>query len=205
MSKAKLNLPNRLTLARLIMVPFCIAAVLLPVTLVPEWLSHLIAAMLFVAASVTDCLDGKIARSRGLITDFGKLLDPLADKFMVIGTMMAILYRYDNVSSWLFWTVLAIVFRELGVTSIRLVTAGRGVVIPASMLGKVKTVSQIVTVTALLVEPLILRLLPLGENAAEFIALQPLSLVSGIITTVMTVWSGVDYFLKLWKYVDPES
>ena len=65
--------------------------------------------------------------------------------------------------------------------------------------------SQIVTVTALLVEPLILRLLPLGENAAEFIALQPLSLVSGIITTVMTVWSGVDYFLKLWKYVDPES
>ena len=124
---------------------------------------------------------------------------------MVIGTMMAILYRYDNVSSWLFWTVLAIVFRELGVTTIRLVTAGRGVVIPASMLGKVKTVSQIVTVTALLVEPLILRLLPLGENAAEFIALQPLSLVSGIITTVMTVWSGVDYFLKLWKYVDPES
>ena len=118
---------------------------------------------------------------------------------------MAILYRYDNVSSWLFWAVLAIVFRELGVTSIRLVTAGRGVVIPASMLGKVKTVSQIVTVTALLVEPLILRLLPLGENAAEFIALQPLSLVSGIITTVMTVWSGVDYFLKLWKYVDPES
>ena len=102
MSKAKLNLPNRLTLARLIMVPFCIAAVLLPVTLVPEWLSRLIAAMLFVAASVTDCLDGKIARSRGLITDFGKLLDPLADKFMVIGTMMAILYRYDNVSSWLF-------------------------------------------------------------------------------------------------------
>lgn len=205
MSKAKLNLPNRLTLARLIMVPFCIAVVLLPVTLVPEWLSRLIAAMLFVAASVTDCLDGKIARSRGLITDFGKLLDPLADKFMVIGTMMAILYRYDNVSSWLFWAVLAIVFRELGVTSIRLVTAGRGVVIPASMLGKVKTVSQIVTVTALLVEPLILRLLPLGENAAEFIALQPLSLVSGIITTVMTVWSGVDYFLKLWKYVDPES
>ena len=205
MSKAKLNRPNRLTLARLIMVPFCIAAVLLPVTLVPAWLSRLIAAMLFVAASVTDCLDGKIARSRGLITDFGKLLDPLADKFMVIGTMMAILYRYDNVSSWLFWAVLAIVFRALGVTSIRLVTAGRGVVIPASMLGKVKTVSQIVTVTALLVEPLILRLLPLGENAAEFIALQPLSLVSGIITTVRTVWSGVDYFMKLWKYVEPES
>lgn len=205
MSKAKLNLPNRLTLVRLIMVPFCIAAVLLPASLVPEWLSRLIAGLLFIAASVTDCLDGKIARSRGLVTDFGKLLDPLADKFMVIGTMMAILYRYENVRTWLFWTVLAIIFRELAVTSLRLVTAGRGVVVPASMLGKIKTVSQIVTVVSLLCEPLLCRLLPAGETADLLASLQPLSLASGIVTAVMTVWSGVDYFIKLWKYVDPEK
>ena len=149
----KLNLPNRLTLARLIMVPFCIAAVIMPESVIPEASSRLIAFVLFVAASVTDCLDGKIARKRGLVTDFGKLVDPLADKFMVIRTMMAVFYRYENVKAWLFWVLIAVIFRELGVTSLRLVTAGRGVVVAASILGKVKTVLQIITVAALLAEP----------------------------------------------------
>lgn len=200
--KSKLNLPNRLTLARLIMVPFCIAAVLLPTSLVPETASRLIALLLFVAASVTDCLDGKIARKRGLVTDFGKLVDPLADKFMVIGTMMAVFYRYENVKAWLFWVLIAIIFRELGVTSLRLVTAGRGVVVAASILGKVKTVSQIVTVSSLLAEPLIWRLIPGCAGAAE---LQPISMTAGIFSGIMTIWSGADYFLKLWKYVDPQN
>lgn len=205
MNKTKLNLPNRLTLIRLVMVPFCIAAVLLPASLAPEWLSRLIAGLLFITASVTDCLDGKIARKRGLITDFGKLLDPLADKFMVIGAMLAILYRYENVRAWLFWTLLAIVFRELGVTSLRLVTAGRGVVVAASKLGKIKTVSQIVTVSALLIEPLLYMPFPASAVTDRLISLQPISVVSGIFTAVMTVWSGADYFIKLWKYVDPEN
>ena len=168
----------------------------------PETVSRLIAFALFVAASVTDCLDGKIARKRGLVTDFGKLVDPLADKFMVIGTMMAVFYRYENVKAWLFWVLIAVIFRELGVTSLRLVTAGRGVVVAASMLGKVKTVLQIVTVSALLAEPLIWRLIPGCESMA---ALQPISLTAGILSAVMTVWSGADYFRKLWKYVDPQN
>ena len=210
----KLNLPNRLTLARLIMVPFCIAAVIMPESAMPETVSRLIAFALFVAASVTDCLDGKIARKRGLVTDFGKLVDPLADKFMVIGTMMAVFYRYENVKAWLFWVLIAVIFRELGVTSLRLVTAGRGVVVAASMLGKVKTVLQIVTVSALLAEPLLeilrhqiqLHLQPGQRPLLAFARVQkPISLSAGILSAVMTVWSGADYFRKLWKYVDPQN
>lgn len=201
-TNAKLNLPNRLTLARLIMVPFCIAAVLLPETVMPEAASRIIAFVLFVAASVTDCLDGKIARRRGLVTDFGKLFDPLADKFMVIGTMMAVFYRYENVKAWLFWVIVAIIFRELGVTSLRLVTAGRGVVVPASILGKIKTVSQIITVSALLAEPLLWSAIPGGEHMAK---IQPISTAAGVFSALMTVWSGADYFRTLWKYIDPQN
>lgn len=197
--KGGMNLPNRLTLLRLFMVPFCIIAVILPERLCPETESRCVAFLLFVAASVTDCLDGKIARARGLITDFGKLFDPLADKFMVIGTMLAVLYRYENTRRWLFWVIVAIIFRELGVTSLRLVTAGRGVVVPASMLGKIKTVSQIITVSALLIEPVLWGLIPGCEG---MVALQPISVAAGLVCTVMTVWSGVDYFRALWKYID---
>ena len=155
-----------------------------------------------IVAALTDVFDGKIARKRGLITDFGKLVDPLADKFMVIGTMMAVFYRYENVKAWLFWVLIAIIFRELGVTSLRLVTAGRGVVVAASILGKIKTVSQIVTVSSLLAEPLIWNLIP---GCGSMAALQPISTVSGIFSGIMTVWSGADYFRKLWKYVDPQN
>ncbi len=205
MSKASqgLNLPNKLTLARLCLVPFCIAAVLLPESLLPEVVSRTIAGALFVIASVTDMLDGKIARGRGLVTDFGKLIDPLADKFMVIGTLMAVFYRYENIRAWLFWVLLAIIFRELGVTSLRLVTAGRGVVVPASMAGKIKTVSQIVMVCALLLEPVLLGFFP-DELIPQVVkSIQPISLASGICAGVMTVISGADYFIKLWKYIDP--
>lgn len=194
-----MNLPNRLTLLRLFMVPFCMAAVLMPSSLCPEVISRSVAFLLFVAASVTDCLDGKIARARGLITDFGKLFDPLADKFMVIGTMLAVLYRYENVRPWLFWVVVAIVFRELGVTSLRLVTAGRGVVVPAGILGKIKTVSQIVTVSALLFEPVLWGIIP---GCEAMVRSQPISVVAGAVCTLMTIWSGADYFCKLWKYID---
>lgn len=197
--KGRMNLPNRLTLLRLFMVPFCMIAVILPENLCPETVSRTVAFLLFVAASVTDCLDGKIARARGLITDFGKLFDPLADKFMVIGTMLAVLYRYENVRHWLFWVVVAIIFRELGVTSLRLVTAGRGVVVPASILGKIKTVSQIVTVSSLLFEPVLWGAIPGCEAMAT---LQPISIAAGAVCTLMTIWSGIDYFRALWKYID---
>ena len=94
--KAKMNLPNRLTVLRLIMVPVFIAVMVLPDSVVPALMTGIIGAFLFITAAVTDMLDGKIARKYGLITDFGKLMDPLADKFMVIGALTVIVYRYDT-------------------------------------------------------------------------------------------------------------
>ncbi|MBR0442938.1 MAG: CDP-alcohol phosphatidyltransferase family protein, partial [Clostridia bacterium] len=88
-----MNLPNKLTVLRLILVPFILVVMLLPYT----WYNNLIAALIFGAASFTDMLDGKIARKHNLITDFGKFMDPLADKLMVIGTMLTIMYKFDAV------------------------------------------------------------------------------------------------------------
>ena len=83
-----MNLPNKLSLMRMILVPIFMIVLVLPDTVLPLWLSALIGAVIFIVASVTDCLDGKIARKYNLITDFGKLIDPLADKFMVIGALI---------------------------------------------------------------------------------------------------------------------
>ena len=91
-----MNLPNKLTVARIIMVPVFIIVAMLPENVIPFLWSSIISVTLFVIASLTDMLDGKIARKYNLITDFGKFLDPLADKFMVIGAMLVILYKYEN-------------------------------------------------------------------------------------------------------------
>ena len=142
----KMNVPNKLTVLRMCMVPVFVVIMMVSDAL---W-ATLTGLILFVVASLTDMLDGKIARKYGLVTDFGKFMDPLADKFMVIGAMFVILYRalissgdilFANV---FFWAFLLVIFRELAVTSIRLIVSGsKGIVVPANMLGKIKTCTQI--------------------------------------------------------------
>ena len=117
--KAKMNLPNRLTVLRLIMVPVFIAVMVLPDSVVPALVTGIIGAFLFITAAVTDMLDGKIARKYGLITDFGKLMDPLADKFMVIGALTVIVYRYDMLRPVFIWALLVVVFPAAGGVHIR--------------------------------------------------------------------------------------
>ena len=194
--KAKMNLPNRLTVLRLIMVPVFIAVMVLPDS---------IGAFLFITAAVTDMLDGKIARKYGLITDFGKLMDPLADKFMVIGALTVIVYRYDTLRPVFIWALLVVVFRELAVTSLRLVasTSG-GVVVPANMLGKIKTVSQIVCVSAAIIEPMLYEIPFLRDFLPGWwTAHVPLTYITCAAMTLFTVLSGVNYFRAMWKYLDP--
>ena len=206
---SKLNLPNKLTVMRLCMVPLCIAAVVMP----DEWLgadlSAVIAAVIFIAASITDMIDGKLARSRGLVTDFGKFLDPLADKFMVMGTMLAVLYKYEQIRPWFFWVTLIVIFREFAVTSIRLVasTSG-GVVVAANMLGKIKTTMQIICICSVLLEPVIYRTVGRfadGEVIGFLLEWLPLTLISSLLTVVYTVWSGAEYIKGCWKYLDTEK
>lgn len=197
-----MNLPNKLTVIRLCMVPLIIVVLLLPVSV---W-TNIIGAAIFLAAALTDMFDGKIARKRGLVTNFGKFLDPLADKFMVIAAIMGIIYRYANNKMIfnVFMPILIItVFRELAVSSIRLVAStSAGVVVAANTLGKIKTVSQIVCIMAVLIEPVLNLLITAFLPKFVLFSYFPVTLISAVVMVLFTVWSGIVYIKSYWKYVD---
>ena len=157
--KKTMNVPNTLSLIRALLVPVFVATLLF-MRNIPYWCC-IVPTIVFALTALTDMLDGKIARKYNLVTDFGKFIDPLADKFMVIGSQIAILvWMMLNGKTTLalvfVWVVLVILLRELGVTSLRLVVAGKsGIVVAASMLGKIKTVSQMVGTVVILMEPII--------------------------------------------------
>ncbi|MBO5967015.1 MAG: hypothetical protein J6S14_00780, partial [Clostridia bacterium] len=132
----------------------------------------------------------------------------LADKFLVLGSFLAILYRYEQMKSWLFWAVLVVIFREFAVTSIRLVvSSSSGVVIAANWLGKVKTVTQMSAIIVLLIEPVIYHTIENNGTALPefFDTYPPVSLVLCALMTVFTIWSGVNYLAAYWGYLDPEK
>ena len=185
--KKTMNLPNTLSLIRALLVPVFVAALLF-MRDIPVW-SCIVPTILYALTGLTDMLDGKIARKYNLITDFGKFIDPLADKFMVIGSAIAILVwmllRGQTTQALVFvWVVLVILLRELGVTSLRLVVAGKsGIVVAASMLGKIKTVSQMGGTVLILLEPLI----PVVQDN------HILSYACMLIMLFTTIFSGLDY------------
>ena len=135
-----MNLPNKLTIARVIAVPFFIGAYYF------SW--YLLAFIIFVAASLTDMLDGKIARKYNLVTNFGKIMDPLADKVLVYSAICLMIPVY--VPAWMLIIILA---REFTVAGMRTVAASEGIVIAAGMSGKIKTVLQMIAVCLLLLVP----------------------------------------------------
>ena len=207
-TKKKMNLPNKLTVLRMFLVPVFMAVMLLPIgKLMPDslawWLPRTIAALIFIVSSVTDLLDGKIARKYNLVTDFGKFLDPLADKTLVIGALLACSIAYCEQIGWaLGWVTFIVIFREFAVTSMRLVVVNTsGIVVAASMVGKIKTVSQIVGICFILLEPVvltpILRML-ISESFPEYL----FSYICMIVLTVTTVVSGFDYIKSYWKHID---
>lgn len=202
----KLNLPNKLTVLRLILVPIFVVIMMISDAI---WAS-VTGLVLFIVASLTDMLDGKIARKHNLVTDFGKFLDPLADKFMVIGAMLVILYRANvgetvNVlfSNVFFWAVLVVIFRELAVTSMRLVVSGSsGIVVAANMLGKIKTCTQIACVICCIAEPIFYQNIAALNGLMDIL---PLSIGTTALMIVFTLWSGINYIVSYWKYLDPEK
>ena len=184
---AKMNVPNTLSLIRVFLVPVFVATLLF-MREIPVW-GCIIPTIVYILTAFTDMLDGKIARKYNLVTDFGKFIDPLADKFMVIGSQITMLVwmllRGEELLALVFvWVVLIILFRELGVTSLRLVVAGKsGKVVAASMLGKMKTVSQMAGTVIILIEPLI----------PFFNTNHILSYVSMVLMAFTTLFSGLDY------------
>ncbi|MBQ1240126.1 MAG: CDP-diacylglycerol--glycerol-3-phosphate 3-phosphatidyltransferase [Ruminococcus sp.] len=189
-----MNLPNKLTVARILLVPFFVAALLIDFPL-----NNLVALALFGAASLTDMFDGKIARKHGLITDFGKFADPLADKILVISALLCFvqLGLCDCVA------VIIVLFREFVVTSIRLVAAAKGKVIAANMWGKVKTVTQIVAIVCVLAMQTVLDLGGLGVQLPA--ALPSVFTVIGEvliwISTFFAVLSGVVYVAQNRQFI----
>lgn len=181
----KMNLPNKLTILRLLMVPLCMAFIVFPIG-EGDILWRLLAAAVFGAASVTDLIDGKIARKYNLITDLGKFLDPLADKLLVFGTLLAILVhnREDALfCSVCVWVIFIVILREFAVTSLRMIAAQKaGLVIAAAWLGKLKTCFQMGCILILLLE----GLLPFETYGI-------LGYASMAAMVFMTVWSGLDY------------
>ena len=196
MKKTALNVPNTLSLIRCFFVPVFVATLLFMRNM-GIW-GIIVPAIVYGLTAFTDMLDGKIARKYNLVTDFGKFIDPLADKFMVISSMVAILLwmilRDQEPLALVFvWVVLIILLRELGVTSLRLVVAGKsGIVVAASMLGKIKTVSQMVGTVVLIVEPII----------PFFNGNHILSYVMMAIMAFTTLFSGIDYLKAYMPYID---
>ena len=181
-----MNLPNKLTVARILLVPFFVAALLIDFPL-----NNLAALALFGAASITDLLDGKIARKQGLITDFGKFADPLADKILVISALLCFvqLGLCDCVA------VIIVLFREFTVTSIRLIAASKGKVIAANIWGKVKTVTQMVAIICVLVMQIVLDIGALGVALPCCLRCIFYWTGEGLIwvSTLFTVISGIIY------------
>ena len=194
--KTALNLPNVLSLIRVLLVPFFVVSLLLMKDI--EIWGVIVPTLIYALTALTDMLDGKIARKYNLVTDFGKFIDPLADKFMVIASMITIvvwmLLRGETVAALVLLPVtLLILLRELAVTSLRLVVAGNsGIVVAASLLGKIKTVSQMVGTVVFLVEPLIPFF---SENRI-------LSYTFMVLMAFTTVFSGLDYLKAYLPYVD---
>ena len=196
MKKSSLNVPNTLSLIRVCLVPIFVATLLF-MRNIDVW-GYIVPAVIYVITGLTDMLDGKIARKYNLVTDFGKFIDPLADKFMVLASMITILVwmmLIGNVTTALVfvWVVLVILLRELGVTSLRLVVAGKsGIVVAASMLGKIKTFSQMVGTVIIIVEPI----LPFfKENHI-------LSYVAMAVMAFTTLFSGIDYLRAYLPHID---
>jgi len=177
------NLPNTLTLVRIVMIPIFMVAILLklPGGKAYFYYQDQVAAIIFVLAAATDGIDGYIARKWSQVTNLGKFLDPLADKLLVSAALIALI-QLGTVSAWIVWVILA---REFAVTGLRAIAASEGVVISASKLGKLKTLAQVVAITALILKdwPLSYLHIYIGQPIL-YIAL------------ILTIISGVDYLVK---------
>ena len=171
-----MNLPNKLTLLRICLIPVFVIVMLSQMNNF-----FLISCIIFILASITDFLDGRIARKHNLVTDFGKFMDPLADKLLVLSALICMI-EYNLVAGWM---VIIIVARELTVSILRAIAADNGKVIAASVGGKIKTTSQMIAIILLLI----------GANYSnETIVF--IGTIAMYIATIFTLYSGIDYLYK---------
>lgn len=168
-----MNLPNKLTTLRIILVPVFIIFYLMGL--------NTAAVIVFIAASITDYLDGYLARKNDLVTDYGKIMDPLADKLLVTSALVCM------VQTWVVpaWMVIIILAREFLITGLRAVAAGKGIVIAAAWSGKIKTVTQMIAIIFLII-----------NNWPFSLIGFPFAKIMLWVALIMTVYSGVEYIYK---------
>ena len=190
-----MNLPNKLTVARLIMTPVFLATFLIDF---PH--HYLVALIIFCIASITDYIDGNMARKCHLVTDFGKFLDPLADKMLTTAAFLGFIHL--EIGYGITWITFIVLIREFLITSLRLVSAGKGNVIAANIWGKAKTVSQMIAIIFAI----------LGRYVVSFFQNQTFVTVTDIatnillwISAVLTVISGVIYVIQNKDFIDPKK
>lgn len=186
-----LNLPNVITMVRIAAIPLLCLLLLSPERAPGFW-----AAALFAAASVTDWLDGYLARRMGIVTVFGKFLDPIADKLLVMAALIMIL-PFDRVPAWM---VLVILGREMIITGLRGIASTEGIVIPASNLGKYKTIFQLVAIIGLLLHYQYRWLFSI-DHPLLVVNMHHVGMFYLWIATVITIWSGVDYLYKFVRVI----
>ena len=173
----EMNLPNKLTILRVILIP--VFLVVLLGRFIPSPLNRYIAIGIFIIASLTDMLDGHIARSRNLVTNFGKFMDPLADKLLVSAAMIAMVEMGDIPS----WVVIIIISREFAITGFRILAIEANKVIAASWWGKIKTTTQMIMIIYILI-------------GFKGVVLQSIGSFLIGLATIFTIISGVDYIVK---------
>ena len=174
-----MNIANRITLVRVCLVPaFLVIFLAAPFI---EWINAWIALVLFVAAAVTDAVDGYVARKYGLVTNFGKLMDPLADKFLICSVFIAFLAQ----GLLPVWAVILFVSREFFVSGVRQIMLEKQIIMAASNWGKIKTGVQITLIVYILLPP-----------PFDFFVLNPVTFGLVIITVCVSIWSAVDYVIK---------
>lgn len=171
----QMNLPNKLTLLRIFMIP----VFLLVLFLAPEPMNRYIAVLIFIVASLTDMLDGKIARKYHLVTNFGKFMDPLADKLLVMSALVSMVALEDLAA----WVVIVILTREFAITGFRTLAMEANIVMAASWWGKVKTTTQMIMIPVVLLQ-LPFSFMPVVEKLLVALAV------------FFTIFSGVDYMVK---------
>ncbi len=193
-----MNLPNRITLSRIFLIPVFIVVFFLDV--IPHGYNYIAAAAVFAVASFTDFLDGHIARKRGLVTNLGKFLDPIADKVLVSTALILMLVRGAEIFQVLWaqdWVLIAagccvavILARELIVSGFRMVAASAGLVLAADKIGKFKTVFQDIAILFLLVGAVSFGSATAGD------VLNGIGLAALAVATILTIWSGISYIVR---------
>ena len=194
-----MNLPNKLTLMRVFLIPFFLLFIYLDIPF-----HFLIALVIFAAASITDALDGKIARKRNLVTNFGKFLDPLADKVLVIAAL-AVFVELKEVNMGAV-PLIIISAREFMVSGLRLLAANSGVVVAAGMWGKLKTAFTMVTIIAVLLWLSICGDMDINVSSAIANAVNNIAIpVLVWISTALTIISGGIYLKGYWHLIDADK